>query len=384
MSREDERSPQEALIHKFTQKVLVPSPIKEIVRMSKLSTRKRGFTLIELLVVIAIIAVLIALLLPAVQQAREAARRTQCKNNVKQLGLAIHNYESTFSRFPAAGEGTDETTNPTVRKFFPVSMFTAVLPYVDQGAIYAKWDHNVHYTHANNAQYAKNKVPGYLCPSNGITQPDQLGYGLSDYMPIAYVDFDDNGNRGGDPAYLKNVQGWDIRGGLGFGNKVADVIDGLSNTALVIEDAGRPSQNGGSYDLTAAGALLGGAATASYYDSTQLAATKDATPYVPGGNFAVPGRWADPDGSSGISGPPSPVAGPKQFINQNRQSTATTGACPWKTNNCGPNDEPASTHTGGCHVLLGDGSVRFLSENMSARNLRLLGNPKDGEIIGEF
>ncbi len=73
--------------------------------MSKSSARKRGFTLIELLVVIAIIAVLIALLLPAVQQARESARRTQCKNNMKQMGLGIHNYESTYSRMPSSGEG---------------------------------------------------------------------------------------------------------------------------------------------------------------------------------------------------------------------------------------------------------------------------------------
>src|SRR6059058_4656714 len=104
-------------------------------------TRKtRGFTLIELLVVIAIIAVLVALLLPAVQQAREAARRSQCKNNLKQLGLAAHNYESTFSRFPTSGEGTDESTNPTVRKFFPVSFNVAVLPYVDQAPLYSAWN----------------------------------------------------------------------------------------------------------------------------------------------------------------------------------------------------------------------------------------------------
>ena len=104
--------------------------------MPKLSAlkRKKGFTLIELLVVIAIIAVLIALLLPAVQQAREAARRTQCKNNMKQMGLAIHNYESTYKLFPSSGEGKNLSLGVTV--FFPQSFFTLALPYLDQGPVY--------------------------------------------------------------------------------------------------------------------------------------------------------------------------------------------------------------------------------------------------------
>ena len=93
-------------------------------------SRRPGFTLIELLVVIAIIAILIALLLPAVQQAREAARRTQCKNNLKQIGLGIHNYESTYSRFPSAGEYTDEGAKD--RRYFPVSLYVALLPFVEQ------------------------------------------------------------------------------------------------------------------------------------------------------------------------------------------------------------------------------------------------------------
>src|SRR6478609_9253350 len=89
--------------------------------------RSRGFTLIELLVVIAIIAVLIALLLPAVQQAREAARRTQCKNNLKQMGLAVANYESTYTLFPSAGKGVNFSTINLAA--FPTSTFTQILPY---------------------------------------------------------------------------------------------------------------------------------------------------------------------------------------------------------------------------------------------------------------
>src|SRR6202045_187006 len=97
----------------------------------------RAFTLIELLVVIAIIAVLVALLLPAVQQAREAARRSQCQNNMKQFGLAIMNYESSTSRLPSSGEFTNEVL--AARWMFPVSTHVAVLPFTDQTAIADAW-----------------------------------------------------------------------------------------------------------------------------------------------------------------------------------------------------------------------------------------------------
>src|SRR5262245_30234915 len=96
---------------------------------------RRGFTLIELLVVIAIIAILIGLLLPAVQQAREAARRSNCKNNMKQLALAAHNYESAYTRFPTAGEGTNRAA-PNGHQFFPQSFFTMVLSFTDQSQVY--------------------------------------------------------------------------------------------------------------------------------------------------------------------------------------------------------------------------------------------------------
>lgn len=348
---------------------------------------KRGFTLIELLVVIAIIAILIALLLPAVQQAREAARRTQCKNNMKQMGLAVHNYVDTYNCFPSSGESTNPTSPTTTRQFVAASFFVSILPMIDQAPLYNGWNFNYHYTAGGNQNAAKAKIAGYLCPSNANSGPDGLGYGLTDYMPIAYVDFGSNGVRGGGAigSYAGNVAGVDIPGALGFYNKIAIVTDGLSNTALVIEDAGRPTNNGGSYDISSAGKLIGfsGAPPAGYYDSTQLAATANVTPATFGGTIGMPGRWADPDSGSGISGPPDTT---QAFIKINNSKTPNGGpsTCPWSTNNCGPNDEPFSLHTGGCHALLGDGGVRFISENVDYNTIRRLANPKDGEVIGEF
>ena len=337
--------------------------------MVKLTARKRGFTLIELLVVIAIIAVLIALLLPAVQQAREAARRTQCKNNMKQMGLAAHNYESTYRVFPSSGESTDASTNPTVRRFFPCSFNTAILPYTDQAPLYNAWNFGASYTVGSNQALGKTKIGAFLCPSNAQTGPDQVGYGLTDYMPVAYVDFDLSGAR------QKNAQAWDAAGMLGFCNPIAATTDGLSNTIMVIEDSGRPTNNGGSYDEAAAGALLGGPRTP---DSTQLASSSNATPYSTGGTFGIPGRWADPDNGSGISGGCSNGL-TFGFINNSRQNQAS-----WNVNNCGPNDEPWSLHIGGVHALMGDGSVKFVSDSISYVILRGIATPKGSEVVGDF
>ncbi|MCB1129315.1 MAG: DUF1559 domain-containing protein, partial [Verrucomicrobiae bacterium] len=120
---------------------------------------RRGFTLIELLVVIAIIAILIALLLPAVQQAREAARRTECKNKLKQLGLALHNYHDTFRAFPAAFyRGT--TTSPGW------GWGTMILPYIDQAPLYNQWVMTVSYDNGQNQTARRTKLAAYKCPSD--------------------------------------------------------------------------------------------------------------------------------------------------------------------------------------------------------------------------
>ena len=104
-----------------------------------------------------------------------------------------------------------------------------------------------------------------------------------------------------------------------------------------------------------------------------------------GGNFSAPNRWADPDNGSGVSGPPNMTAtNAKNIINNNNNPKGGPADCPWNVNNCGPNDEPFSLHTGGCQAVLADGSVRFLSENLDKHIIRRLCNPGDGEVVGEF
>ena len=338
--------------------------------------RKRGFTLIELLVVIAIIAVLIALLLPAVQQAREAARRTQCKNNLKQIGLALHNYHDVYQGFPA-GWSLD------TRNFGLQYWGLSILPYIDQGNIYNKWDGNCPNINeaavlgfapaavANNTALAKSVINAYLCPSNptsatvenyGITKalessvPFDLHWtsARNDYSAISGVrgDFAQlayAGNAGGTRHGVLSGDGWE---------KIRNITDGTSNTVMV-------------------GELTGGR---TIYSKQQKDPTLNSYAGYPPNPGVVQdfqgGAWADLYNGENwingalVSGCPDPISGPDG------------GPC--AINCCNRPGNLHSFHTGGAHSLLADGSVRFLNQAIAAQTLAGLITIQKGEVIGEF
>jgi hypothetical protein len=246
------------------------------------------------------------------------------------------------------------------------------LPFIEQANIYNQWNFNFPYN-ASPAAYAgvlndnlaKTSIDVYLCPSNGnFTSDGGDGYGQVDYMPIAYIDIDP-------VTGLKNSNA--IKDGLMAGpgsRKFRDCTDGLSNTIMLVEDAGRPAKIVGKYDD--ASIVQFGVPVAFTLMKTGACATA---------GKRCPNRWADGDTGNGVSGAP---AGDTKLINNNATPKGGPAACPWSTNNCGPNDEPFSQHTGGVQAVLGDGAVRFLSENMDRQTFRRLVDPADGEVIGEF
>lgn len=312
-----------------------------------------GFTLIELLVVIAIIAVLIGLLLPAVQKVREAAARMKCQNNLKQWGLALHNYHDANSKFPTSGEGV---TNG-VTSFDLHSTFTYLMPYVEQGNVVATMNLTYAYNDSRapaNQTAAKTKIAILMCPS--ATAPeDPAGYGRSDYMPIVATNIDATT---GAPTAPKIEAGMLKLKGSTF----ADCVDGTSNTLAIIEDAGKfPDGTPGGF-------------ISNYNDSNTYGVDKS-----PGGK-RMNNRWAEPDVANGISGPPAGSDYAKKVINQSSRPIGGPSDCQWTQNNCGPNDEPYSFHTGGCSVVWGDGHVSFLRDTVTPQQMRVLITPNGGEV----
>jgi prepilin-type N-terminal cleavage/methylation domain-containing protein len=314
-----------------------------------MTLRRRGFTLIELLVVIAIIAILIALLLPAVQQAREAARRTQCRNNLKQLGLAIHNYHDNYNCFPIAD------VNGTVN---PVSAHARLLPGLDQAPLFNRIDFNVNYNHANNDLARMTQPTVFLCPSNTDALPATLG-GRNNYYWNA-------GN--GVVMYDSGATGQPPANGVIYHTKryrFNDVTDGLSNTSAMAEKLTGDGSNALSSPRT--DTFQPGTYPNTADEAQQQCNAVDTSDLSKQGYSNVGAPWLQQYHSTNQFNHVLPPNGRSCMYPPGRIATTAN-----------------SNHTGGVHLLLCDGSVRFVSENIDVRNWRSIGSINGNETVSEF
>ncbi|NOX53859.1 MAG: DUF1559 domain-containing protein [Planctomycetes bacterium] len=320
---------------------------------------QRGFTLIELLVVIAIIAILIALLLPAVQQARAAARRTQCKNNMRQLGLALHNYAETYGMFPA-GHLETGTTGRAYRHQF--SWMAYILPFVDQANVYQLIDFtqigpsndqpNPNGSVPNNPAFEAAggvDVPVFICPSDPISRVDRV------WAPTNYL-----GNQG----TRCRCRGNRCNGMFGHNTwpRLADVTDGTSNTIALGETLKgdlNPSSLQDNYIFARRGGGVG--ANADNIDSCQSLppnASDRATIWI--------GGWPQ-----------------HNMFSTNRVPNDPRFDCKAPNNGC-VNFAARSAHAGGAQLTFCDGSVHFISSSIDVAVYQALGTRNGGEIVGEF
>ena len=314
------------------------------------SRSRYGFTLVELLVVIAIIGILVGLLLPAVQAAREAARRMQCSNNLKQLGLSLHNYESAYKRFPAANAGSGCRnsaicpTNTTGRSRISAHVF--LMPFFEQTALYDQ------YNAANSAAWSGNaywttQIPTLVCPSD------------IQFRPVANIAITNYNVCGGDSATLmcsvdelgngkncKNPRG--IFGEYSFA-RIGDLTDGTSNTIAMSEH----TTPAGALTLGRA-AIVGGGATDTPAGCRARFVNNQYTVAVNTDVGTRGGRWSD---------------GAGLFTRFNTMLPPNSPSCMEADNHwLGGMYSAASSHTGGVNAAFADGSVRFISQNIDSGN----------------
>ncbi|MBA2117598.1 DUF1559 domain-containing protein [Bremerella alba] len=331
-------------------------------------SRQRGFTLVELLVVIAIIGVLIALLLPAVQQAREAARRMQCSNHQKQLGLALHNYHDTYGKLPYnqhpdTGSGSSKQRGP--------SFFVRLLPFIEQGAAYDQIVFSGDWSMQDGPNPNANLIDGFvvaglLCPSSPLPEVETqstASNGDIELQVASYVGIMGTSWLGGTvdvPATedsFPNAYGEGIVNGMivpiypasaahddqgGSGVSFKNALDGTSNTMILSEQSDFFIDATGSKIKRRSGGHAGRA-------------------WCGGGNYA---DWSE-------------------NVTTVRYPIATEGG--WgNLDNYYRNIPPISAHPGGVMVTLTDGSVRFLSETVDFATLTALCHRQDGAVVGEY
>lgn len=330
--------------------------------MLKLSSRSRhGFTLVELLVVIAIIGILVGLLLPAVQAAREAARRMQCSNNLKQIGLAMHNYHDTFQVFPPGCIDNNRATNSpgdAANNNNGIGWATFLLPFIEQsplhdqisietGGFARSWqDKNADGSLSDPIDSAVVVIDAFVCPSDPMSgiNSDKSNLGKSNYLAIAGHSAVQT-NTAGAPAGSKN--------GMFFedsNRRFRDVTDGTSSTLFVSERTTKNDRVGslqcGGTDCNWAGGIWIGprviADTATWHTGLRLLDVTN----VGGGSLTY-----------GLG------------------RTTASWADDWSAKGC---------HPGGMQSTLGDGSVRFITETIDLVTYRDLHTPQDGNVIGPF
>ncbi len=286
-------------------------------------TIREGFTLIELLVVIAIIAILVALLLPAVQQAREAARRSSCKNNLKQIGLAFHNYHDVYNTLPR-GE-LDNT-------FGKGSAFVSILPVLEQGALFDKYNFNVASTNAVNESVVSQRIEMYLCPSATINRDVPIpGCDVNNRAPGTYAVCS-----GSSSSWSPNNNGAITNAGSVV-TTFGDMTDGTSTTLMI----GESDWSMEDYKFTS-GPCLG---------QTRWGFTYWSSPYPLATLFSTATKPFNPKALNGVT---------------DRLGTFR------------------SDHRGGAQFALVDGAVRFVSENIDEKTLDALATRAGDESVGEF
>jgi prepilin-type N-terminal cleavage/methylation domain-containing protein len=309
--------------------------------MVRQTLRRRGFTLIELLVVIAIIAILISLLLPAVQQAREAARRSSCKNNLKQIGLALHNYHGAHNCFPFGQGGTGG-------KYSAISQ---LLPYFEQKNVYDAINFNVDVNDPANDFPRSVEMAVLRCPSDFDNTQPASGAAINYY-----------GNKGSSIFWgATNLDGVIFKSSR---IRFRDIKDGTTQTAAFSERVLTDGSNGVVSPI--ADVFLGnsGGDPTTPDEAVSMCYAVDINNLANQFPIFMGAPWMN---------------GQHCYLHVDTPNRRSCGFFPTKAT------MPASSqHPGGVHTLLCDGSVQFFSENINRQIWRAIGTRKGGEVVGEF